>query len=205
MAYLEFPVGRLLILWDQMLLLASIFGPRQDERHTPFAWLVPCGVKSSCTLRTLSRVLRLWLVLSGRICTSEPLASLLAALLLVRCEFLNILSANRQFINAFLPSLCVSPLSSFRYVISSRPLYIFRINTKKAARAPYESDLVLLHVSLSTFLGTLLGTLKKFRFFFYDQICLPFLSVRHPINSSRKSCTGLGREEVNTGQFNGLR
>lgn len=159
MAYLEFLVGRLLILWDQMLV--SIFGPRQDERHTSFAWLAPCGVKSSCTLRTLSRVFRLWLVPSGWICTSEPLASWLAALLLVRCEFLNILSANRQFINALLPSLCASRLSSSRYVISSRPLYIFRINRKKAAKAslrigPRPPACIALHVP-----GHFVGRLEK--------------------------------------------
>jgi hypothetical protein len=66
---------------------------------------------------------------------SEPLASLLVALLLARCELLNILFENRQFIYVLLPSLCAFPISSFRYVISSRPLYIFRIKTEKAAKA----------------------------------------------------------------------
>ena len=142
-------------------MLALIFGPRQDEGHTSFAWLAPCGVKSSCTLRTLSCVFRLWLAPSGWICMLEPLASLLAALLLVRCEFLNILSANRQFIYALLPSLCAFPLSLFRYVISSRPLYIFKINTKKAAKAslrigPCPLACIALHVP-----GHFVGLLEK--------------------------------------------
>ncbi|SRR6266581_2564286 len=95
-------------------------------------------MKSPCTLRTLSLVFRLWLVPSGWAYTSEPLAPLLAALpalLLIRWELLNILSANQQFIHALLPSLYASPLSSLRYVISSRPLSIFRINTEKVAKA----------------------------------------------------------------------
>jgi len=159
LAYLESLVGCLLILWNQIL--ALIFGPRQDEWHTLFVWLAPCGVKSSCTLHTLLCVFHLWLVPSGWICTLEPLASLLEALLLVHCKFLNILSANQQFIYVLLPSLCTFPLSLFWYVISSWPLYIFKINTKKAAKAslwigPCPLACITLHIP-----GHFVGHLEK--------------------------------------------
>ena len=124
-------------------------------------------MKSLCTLRTLSRVFRLWLAPSGWICTSESLAlaSLLAALLLVRCELLNVLSPNRQFIYVLLPSLYACPLASFRYVISSRPLYVFRINTKKAAKAslrigPRPLAYIALHIP-----GRFVGHLEKIAIF----------------------------------------
>ena len=164
-------------------------------------------MKSPCTLRTLSCVFRLWLAPSGWICMSEPLASLFAALLVllpVRCRLLNILSANRGIICAFLPSLYASPLSSCQYVISSRPYTFSESTQRKRLRFPYESGLVLLHVLFGTILGALSGTLKKLQSFSYNLICLPCLSCPNPIYSGRKIFTGLGWEDVDTIQFSYL-
>jgi len=105
--------------------------------------------------------------------------------------------------HSYLPcALSPFPCFGMWYLLN---LYAFSESTqRKQPRYPYKSGLIFLHVLLCMFLGTLLGTLKNIQFFFYNQVYLPFLSIQHPINSSCKICTGLGQEEVNTGQFNCL-